>query len=85
MKKTYQKPEMAVEYFELTQSIATCSTKINFTDSECVKRDPDSTNQMKDLAWEGFFNEGSCVDYPIGMDEFDSICYHTNANAAFSS
>lgn len=86
MKKTYQKPMMAVEQFALTQSIATCETKIGFLSSECVKKDPDATEQMKDFAYSGFFTEaGSCDQYAIGMDDFDKICYHTNAGAAFNS
>lgn len=88
MKLKYEKPMIAVESYELTQMIASCSTKIGFLNSECVKKDPDATNQMKDLAWSGFFlqdPENGCADFPTGMDGFDSICYHTNANAAFNS
>ena len=77
---------MAVELFALTQSIASCATKIGFLDSECVKNDPDATDQMKDLAWSGFFTDSeNCVGYPEDMDAFDAICYHTNANAAVNS
>ena len=86
MKKIYVAPAIAVEHYELTQAIAACATKIGFLSSECVKNDPDATNQMKDLAWSGFFTDSSnCDVYPEGMDEFDSICYHTNASAAFNS
>lgn len=85
MKKAYQKPMVIVEDYQLTQSIASCVTNIGLYSSECVKNDPDATNQMKDLAWSGFFMEGACDDYPTGMDAYDSICYHTNANAAFTS
>lgn len=86
MKKKYVAPTIVVEHYEVTQSIASCATKIGFLSSECVKKDPDATNQMKDLAWSGFFTDATnCVDYPEGMDSYDSICYHTNANAAFNS
>ena len=85
MKKQYEKPMLAVEYYQLSQSIAACVTKIGFLDSGCVKNDPDATDKMKDLAWSDFFTEGGCKDFPTGMDENDSICYHTNANAAFNS
>ena len=86
MKKTYTKPLLAVEHYELTQTIASCATKIGFTNSGCVIKDPDATNQMKDLALSGFFTEqGSCDIYAIGMDGADKICYHTNASAAFNS
>lgn len=84
MKKQYEKPTLAVEYYQLTQAIAACVTKIGFLDSACVKQDPDATNQMKNLAWEGYFMTG-CDQVPTDMDQNDSICYHTNANAAFNS
>lgn len=86
MKKAYQTPEMAVELFELTQSIASCDQKIGATNSDCVINDASSTSQMKDLAQAGWFlSSGSCSESAEGMDGYDSICYHTNANAAFSS
>lgn len=86
MKKKYTAPTIAIEHYEVTQAIASCATKIGFLNSECVKNDPDVTDQMKDLAWSGFFTEqGSCVAYAEGMDGMDKICYHTNANAAFNS
>lgn len=85
MKKEYSAPVIAVEHYELTQAIAACETKIGFTNSECVIKDPDATKQMKNLAYAEYFVEGSCNEYPVGMDGKDSICYHTNANAAFSS
>lgn len=84
MKKTYEKPMLAVEYYQLTQTIASCATKIGMLDSNCVKKDPDATPQMKDLAYSGFFIE-KCDLSASGMDGLDGICYHTNANAAFSS
>ena len=85
VKKQYEKPMLAVEYYQLSQSIAACVTRINYQNSDCVKKDPDSTNQMKDLAWDGYFVEGVCSQSPSGMDQNDSICYHTNASAAFTS
>lgn len=87
MKKQYIKPMIAVEYYELTQSIASCVTKFGFQgSSECVIKDADATDQMKDLAYSGFFTaEGQCSLIAIGMDENDKYCYHTNINAAFNS
>ena len=84
MKKQYEKPTLAVEYYQLTQAIAACVTKIGFLDSDCVKNDRDATNQMKNLAWGGYFVSG-CDQSATGMDQNDSICYHTNASAAFNS
>ena len=85
MKKQYEKPMLAVEYYQLSQSIAACETKIGFLDSACVINDSDATSKMKDLAYSDYFVEGACEDYPEGMDAYDAICYHTNLNAAFSS
>lgn len=84
MKKQYEKPTLAVEYYQLTQAIAACVTKIGFLDSDCVKKDPDATHHMKDLAYAGYFVSG-CDQVPTDMDQNDSICYHTNASAAFNS
>lgn len=85
MKKPYEKPILAVEYYQLTQAIASCATKIGLYDSNCVLKDPDSTSQMKEFAAIGWFNAGYCMESASGMDGFDSICYHTNLNTAFSS
>lgn len=85
MKKKYMAPAIEIERYELTQSIAACSTKIGLLDSDCVKKDPDATNPMKDLAWTGFFTDDNCDLSAVGMDSNDGICYHTNANAAFNS
>lgn len=85
MKKPYLKPLIAVEYYSLTQSISSCSAiKINFLNRDCVMRDPDATNDMRNWAFRGGFLDTSCV---IDMSGYrtDSICYHTNVNAAFIS
>ena len=84
MKKQYIKPMIAVEYYELTQAIAACSIKIGFLDSECVKKDPESTPEMQKMAWSGWFIE-KCDVIAVGMEGTDGICYHTNANTAFNS
>ena len=86
MKMKYEKPMLAVEYYELTQSIAACVTNIGFMSAECVQNDDDATDQMKNLAWSGFFTDTiNCALSADEMDGYDSICYHTNINAAFSS
>lgn len=86
MKMVYEKPMMAVEYYQLTQAIAACSTKIGFLSSDCVKNDPDATSGMKDLAWDGWFADtANCEDAVSSESGDDKICYHTNAKAAFSS
>lgn len=85
MKKKYVAPTISFEYYELTQTIASCSTNIGFKNSNCVINDSNATDQMKDLAYAGWFISGACDDSAEGMDVYDSICYHTNVNAAFSS
>lgn len=85
MKKTYVAPAIAIERYELTQAIASCGTKIGAYDSECVINDSDSTEHMKYLAYSEYFIDDICTQSAKGMDDKDSICYHTNANAAFTS
>lgn len=86
MKIPYEKPMLAVERYELTQSLADCSTKIGLLDSDCVKNDSDSTPAMKDLAinWESFL-PGYCVDPVKTNSNENGVCYHTLSNSYFSS
>ena len=79
------KPLVAVERYELTQAIASCAIKIGFLNSDCVKKDPDATDQMRDLAYQGWFSSGECDLAGNGMSQNDGVCYHTNINAAFNS
>ena len=85
MKRNYVTPAIAVEYYNLTQSIAVCEKKIGFGDSACVMKDADSTPEMKNMADAFWFMPGNC-DFAVqtGVDN-NGICYHTNANAAFNS
>ena len=87
MKRNYVTPMIAVEYYNLTQSIAACDKKIGFWDRECVLNDADATPQMKAMADAFYFMaEGNCIfQMQTGDDPFTGICYHTNANAAFNS
>lgn len=86
MKLMYEKPMMAVERYELTQSIASCVRKIGFLDSACVIADSDSTDEMISLAEERNYFISGCARVPSeGETTKDGVCYHTNANAAFNS
>lgn len=86
MKKHYEKPLVAIEYFELTQTIASCNIKIGFLDSACVRNDPDATSEMKNLAMQFYFTSGYCGKVPnFGTTPEDGVCYHTNLNSAFNS
>lgn len=85
MKRNYVTPAIAVEYYNLTQSIAACVTKINSLSAECVLKDTDAPQTMKDLAEHAnLFTDGYCTELAFGM-ESEGICYHTSANAAFTS
>ena len=85
MKIAYQKPMVEIERYELSQAITACDNKIGFTNSACVLKDPDATAKAKDLAAIGWFMEDFCVLWSVGEDGNDGICYHSNANAMFSS
>ena len=85
MKKPYEKPAIAIEYYSLTQAISSCvGIKINLADSVCVMNDPDSTNMMRNWAKRNGFLSGACRIDMSGYRE-DGLCYHTSINAAFTS
>lgn len=84
MKKTYRKPQLLVERFELTQHLASCAISINATDIGCVLTSRDATPEMKDLAIQGFFAEG-CPRQPIAGAPYITFCYLTADGLAFGS
>lgn len=87
MKKHYEKPLVAIEYFELTQTIASCNIKIGFLDRLCVLQDPDTPGSMRDMAKNFYFTSGAdgCMKSVVSGSTDDGICYHTSANSAFNS
>lgn len=91
MKKVYEKPALAVEYFSLTQSIASCpAIKIaGIGSSEDVLADDSSTPTMKNLARAFYFlSTGGCRRHADNMVEGsgnDTICYHGPIRTAFLS
>lgn len=86
MKKTYVTPSICIEHYELTQSIAACDLKIGLMDSACVLSSPNATKDMKNYAMSNWFlSNTACAVYAEGMQDSTGICYHTNANAAFTS
>ncbi len=90
MKKNYESPEIAVEFFQMTQTIATCAVKIGFADEDCVLNDSAATSEMKSLAMTGCFSSGigdndGCQSPPTGAGTENGVCYHTNVNMAFNS
>lgn len=93
MKRKYQKPTLAVEYYALTQAIASCGgIKIGGTGSaDDVLSDPDSTDTMISYALSGgFISAGGCA---LPMDGYaeengiggDTVCYHGPVIGAFIS
>lgn len=74
MKKSYSKPQIAVEALQLDQPIAAgCNA------------DKEDMNSLIDL---GYFADESCsflitVDGPV--NGHDTICYHSNVQIAFLS
>lgn len=84
MKMPYEKPMMAIERYELTQSIATCELKIGFWDSQCIIKDPDAPLDLKDVAFEGYFVQDACGMY-LSPEQENSLCYHTSVTMAFNS
>lgn len=73
-----------VEHYSMTQTVSTCTgIKINSVDTMCVLKDPDSTNMM--LNWANHNGFLSTCDRNLSGNGYDSVCYHTNINAAFSS
>lgn len=90
MKKKYVTPMIAVEHYELTQTIANCSVKIGFVDSECVLSDPDAPGRMKNMAKVSFFHSSmsgydGCSMLATGTSFEDGICYHTSTSMTFNS
>ena len=74
-----------MESFGVSQMLAGCSMLIGFRDSMCVLMDDNSTEDMWELALNGFFSAGDCTEYPFNSDYEDGVCYHTSVNLAFSS
>ena len=85
MRVKYEKPLVAVERYELSQTISACAIKINNTNNACVLNDPDSPWEMLGLAinFPNYFGSG-CKNVNYGSTS-TGICYHTNANATFTS
>ena len=86
MKRNYVTPLIAVEHYNLTQSIAAYVVKINSMSSECVLNDSDSSWDMQDMAGFGFFVDlENCTRVATNMDFEDGTCYHTSVQKAFTS
>lgn len=85
MKMKYQKPMVAVDRYELSQSIAGCNIKVGSTSGMCFLKDPDVPNSMKSFAYYGWFADDACTYRVIAGNNYDGFCYHTQANSALTS
>ena len=94
VRKNYEKPLLSIEYYALTQSIASCSgikiassTPGQMPSPQDIIADPDATNAMLAAIRRGGFlgPDLGCRITMTGRTDTDGVCYHTNINAAFNS
>lgn len=89
MKKSYDKPRVAIEDFVLNQFIAgSCSVKTNLRDS-CYADNRDTWFSQLDPFTQAAINAGQFAD-TLGCslnadDDNDTICYHTQGSPLFQS
>ena len=88
----YQKPTIAVEQYELSQSIVACSIKIAFASNSCVRRDADAPDEMRSIAFSYPMYFAQQCDGSGELDVIngsviskDALCYHTQTNSTFTS
>lgn len=85
MKMKYEKPMVAVDRYELSQSIAGCVIILNYTDSVCFL-EGNVPDRMKEFASGGWFvDPRGCIIPSDEGSSFDGVCVHTSANAAIVS
>lgn len=82
----YEKPMAAVEHYALSQSIAACTIRISYLSSTCVIQDPDTPTETRSFAYiyRNYFSI-DCTTNATIMQGNDSLCYHTQVNAMFTS
>ena len=70
MKKTYAKPQIVFESFQLTANIAgDCNTRPNSAD--------EATCGYNDNGWIVFQNSSVCIDIQVNPDgKHNRLCYH---------
>lgn len=93
MKMKYEKPMVAVDRYELSQSIAGCENiKVSYTDSGCFLLDPDVPFILKSHAMGNlWFADDTCGNVVVegevldGGAVYDGFCYHTQANSVLVS
>lgn len=78
--RTYVKPEIMIESFQISDTIADCGAKVNFKDNACFQASSDMF--LFSLAMAGYFIPGGCDE--VASDGF-GVCYHSTASMAFTS
>ncbi len=80
MKLPYEKPQVAVENYILSQTVAACNVKIGFSGRQCIIDDEDMLKYPTTLsfAYGGLFlTKPDCTDVATNADVYDGLCYHT--------
>ncbi len=88
MKMKYEKPMASVELYKLSQSIAACAIKISLMSNACVVADPDTPDETRGISYvisDYFLPIGGCIEDATNTQDNESICYHTQVNAMFTS
>lgn len=86
LKMKYEKPMAAIEFYQLSQSIAACSIGISYLNRDCVISDNDTPDETRSIAllYPEYFSS-PCVKNATAMQGNDFICVHTQVNALFTS
>ena len=76
----------AVEFYKLSQSIASCVIKINYLSNDCVVYDKDTPEEMRSVAFDypNYFST-ECSTVCTNNPDYDGLCFHTQTNATFVS
>ena len=86
MKIKYEKPQALVEFYKLSQSIASCDIHINYLSNNCVILDNDTPDLMRSYALDSpaYFST-DCNIICTNNPDYDTLCYHTQVSACFTS
>lgn len=84
MRREYEKPQIMVEKFSLTEAVASCDVSVNLTtDGGCSKNDGGVDNWA--ASFPGIFS-GGCANSPDADTSYGEYCYFTSSGTSvFSS
>ncbi len=85
MKKKYEKPQVFFEQYELSHSVANCSTALNHSQDECTLDAGEAPNLVLGQG-ETIFNSENCLYTMEGLG-YEDYCYWTgeSVNNIFTS